>query len=256
MSGATDTGPFTLIPEWVLYHPGLSDRAVRLYGALGRYADDTGLSWPSRRSLASRLGCSPDSVDRARAELESAGAVRVEARFDDDRQTSNLYRIIRVPPAPVRPPLGTGAEGGVGTTAEPPLGTGAAPRTRTRKNETQGNDPAVPAEVSPRGDAAAKVRARNVQWDGLVAVFGPADTEGQRTHYGKVSRSLKAAGATYDEIVARGNRARQEWPGCTIAALDKNWGLLGDLVARGAHAQRRVDAPEWDRDEPSGVIDL
>lgn len=115
MTHRSESGPFTIIPEWVLDAP-ISDRAVRLYGVLRRYADDVGKCWPSRAALADRLTCSADSIDRALAELDDLGAIRRQPRADDRGQTSNLYWI-KVS-APTRPPLGTGAEG--------PLGTGAA----------------------------------------------------------------------------------------------------------------------------------
>jgi hypothetical protein len=111
----SDTGPFALIPEWLL-DSGVSDRAVRLYAVLARYADnDTGIAFPSKRLLATRLGCSDDSVTRAQKELEAADALRVEARFaDEGDRTSNNYVVLRVGP---RTPAGTGGRtvAGAGT---------------------------------------------------------------------------------------------------------------------------------------------
>lgn len=85
---------FTIIPEWVLWHPTLSANAVRLYGTLRRFADGNGVAWPSRRVLADRIGKSLDTVDRCLSELIDAGAVRVRSRWNEegDRQ-SNVYEI-------------------------------------------------------------------------------------------------------------------------------------------------------------------
>ena len=76
----SDTGPFTIIPEWLLDSP-ISDGAVRLYGILGRYANDEDAAWPSRGLLAKRMGTTTKSVDRRIAELVKAGALAVEHRL-------------------------------------------------------------------------------------------------------------------------------------------------------------------------------
>ena len=130
---------FAIIPEWVLYHPDLSDRAVRLFGVLDRFADADGTCYPSRSVLGARLGVSVDTVDRGLAELTTAQAVTVEKRYrpgregEKARQTSNLYVLHGLPPgaADVRPG-GRSAAGAGGRSAahneshlerEPPLGT-------------------------------------------------------------------------------------------------------------------------------------
>ena len=56
---------FAIIDEWLL-DLDISDRAVRLYAVLARYADSETLkAYPSRGTLAERLRCSKASVDRA-----------------------------------------------------------------------------------------------------------------------------------------------------------------------------------------------
>jgi predicted transcriptional regulator len=70
---------FAIIDEWVL-DLNISDRAVRLYAVLARYADsETHKAYPSRGTLAERLRCSKASVDRAAQELVDAGAMTEEA---------------------------------------------------------------------------------------------------------------------------------------------------------------------------------
>lgn len=124
----TTATTFAITPTWVLDHPQLSDRAVRLYGVLARYADQRQAAWPARTTLAERLRCSTDSIDRAVRELVAAGAVSVERRRGPDgAPTSNLYRLaVTQPPegvaAGVRPPSRTGAAtvaAGVPTEREP-----------------------------------------------------------------------------------------------------------------------------------------
>jgi len=88
----TDTGPFAIVPEWVL---GLSGNAVKLYAVLRRFADDeTGVAWPSRKTLGERMTCSVDTVDRILRELEQAGAVVIQNRVTEAGDlTSNLYHV-------------------------------------------------------------------------------------------------------------------------------------------------------------------
>jgi DNA-binding transcriptional MocR family regulator len=96
---------FAIIPEWVLWHPKLSPLAVRLYGTLHRYGDQTGVSFPGRTTLARHCGASVRSVDAAVAELEAVGALTHRRRWTDDtgglhyeagpgrRQTSSEYTL-------------------------------------------------------------------------------------------------------------------------------------------------------------------
>jgi DNA-binding transcriptional MocR family regulator len=200
----SDVGPFAITPEWVL-DASISDRAVRLYGLLGRYADANGSSFPSRRTLADRLRCSVDSVDRAAKELVTVGALQIAARrTDSGDQTTNLYRLIHA--APVRTPLGT--------VAATPIRTPAA------QNENQ---------PERKNTLAATPRKRNKIWDALTYVFGEPTTKTATQVRGKVCASLTQAGATPDQVVARASA----WPAhfdsavMTDLALEKHWDTLG-----------------------------
>jgi len=140
-SRRSDIGQYGIIPRWLL-DAGISSRAVHLYAVLAVAANRDGETWPSRRTLASTLGCSPDTVDRAIAELVTAGALAVQSRFDGDRQTSNRYLVLTTAPD-TRPPLGTDAA--------LPLGMGAAPGTNLLKEPIPSGAPrsaaALPDEV-------------------------------------------------------------------------------------------------------------
>lgn len=71
---------FAIIDEWLLDLP-VSDRAIRLYAVLARYADnETHKAYPSRATLAERLNCSLASVDRASTELVRHGAMSKQLR--------------------------------------------------------------------------------------------------------------------------------------------------------------------------------
>jgi hypothetical protein len=87
---------FSIIPEWVL-DAKISDRAIRLYSILARYADNETLqAFPSRETLAKRAHCHIKSVDRAIQELIDIGAVLKAHRRNGDSYQSNLYTLKRV----------------------------------------------------------------------------------------------------------------------------------------------------------------
>jgi hypothetical protein len=215
----TDTGPFAIVPEWVLDLP-ISDRAVRLYAILSRYADSDGYCWPSRRTLAERITCSVDTLDRAVRELVDGGVLEVTARYDDagDR-TSNGYLVRRLAPAPVpvgsRTPAATGSRTGAATGSR----TGAA-LTRAIGNETQRNEnaPAI-------ADAARPV---DVVWETLLDVCGidPTGITGSsRGAYNRAAKDLRQVGATPEEIVRRAWTFRKRWPDVSLTptALARRW---------------------------------
>ena len=96
---------FAILDEWVLNLP-VSDRAIRLYAILARYADnETHRAYPSRATLAERLSCSLASVDRAATELVTHGAMSKQFRAN----SSIIYTLHTVAPEGVV----TGDEGGV-----------------------------------------------------------------------------------------------------------------------------------------------
>ncbi len=73
---------FSITPEWVLYE-NISDKAVRLYGVLARFADNqTHQAFPSRETLAAKMHCSVKSIDRAAQELIEIGAVSKQQRHN------------------------------------------------------------------------------------------------------------------------------------------------------------------------------
>jgi hypothetical protein len=97
---------FAIIDEWVL-DLNISDRAVRLYAVLARYADsETHKAYPSRGTLAERLRCSKASVDRAAQELVDAGAMRKKQRHN-----SSIVYTLQVS-SPLMRGVVTGDEGG------------------------------------------------------------------------------------------------------------------------------------------------
>jgi biotin operon repressor len=94
---------FSIVPEWVL-DAKVSDRAIRIYSILARYADNETLqAFPSRETLAKRAHCSAKAVTKAIHELVAIGAVLKQHRKHGDSYQSNLYTLRRVGPIPTLP---------------------------------------------------------------------------------------------------------------------------------------------------------
>jgi DNA-binding transcriptional regulator YhcF (GntR family) len=92
---------FSIIPEWVLYGE-ISAVAVRVYGALRRFADNTtGECFPSRKTLAMRCRISIRTLDSSLNELELFGAIKVTKRQRvGGSWQSNLYTVYTSAPNP------------------------------------------------------------------------------------------------------------------------------------------------------------
>ena len=89
---------FSIVPEWVI-DADISDRAVRVYAILARYADsETHQAFPSRETLAKRARCHWRSIDRAIGELIALGAVTKTHRKNGKEYQSNIYTLKRVLP--------------------------------------------------------------------------------------------------------------------------------------------------------------
>jgi DNA-binding MarR family transcriptional regulator len=91
---------FAIIPEWVL-DSGITGTAIHLYCVLARYANDDGHCHPSQKRIASRMGCSPNTVVRAMKELEGIEAVVITPQFGPDGSPAANDYLLRVsPPSP------------------------------------------------------------------------------------------------------------------------------------------------------------
>lgn len=219
MSVTSDVGPWSIVPEWVL-DADISDRAVRLYGLLGRYADSNGTSFPLRRTLYQRLRCSESSLDRAAKELISVGALHVEQRTDADGiNQSNLWTLFRVSPE---------KRGGVTHAATPGV-------TSEEQNESHKELETSSAPSARNGHPPRRSKADlNAIWDTLTDIFGPVTTRTNEQLRGRVVQSLAAAGATPDEIIRRA----KAWPAhfdsatLTAPALEKHWDTLNQKPLR------------------------
>lgn len=115
-------GSFIVVPSREVLR-GMPVAAQALYMWLCAYANDTGECFPSRARLAKDCNCSLNTIDRFTKLLEDRGLLKIEKRFKNNEQITNLYTLMIV-------------EGG-SPTDEPPSPTdeqGVAPQMNTELN--------------------------------------------------------------------------------------------------------------------------
>lgn len=157
---------------WVLDLP-ISDRAVRIYATISGMRDFATDEAPvRRRDLADRLGVSVDSIDRAKTELITHGALAVQAQLrSDGGQGENAYIVHRIPPenrgipaAPVQtPPSAAHAEG--------PLRTGAAPKNQRKPSQSSSSSKSARARVGRAPDMIARKKVTGDEEHFALAVL-------------------------------------------------------------------------------------
>jgi len=92
-SATVERGPFEMIPHWLL-DADVSSHAMRLYLILRRHGNGNGVCFPGRKRLAQQMNASTSTIDRARQELVTAGAICYRVRWSDDGDyTSNEYHV-------------------------------------------------------------------------------------------------------------------------------------------------------------------
>lgn len=86
-------GEFITVPN-IHQLTSVSATAQALFLWLCSYADEEGICFPSRTTLASNLNCSVRTVDSYLAELVDFGFLQKEERYSNNKQTSNKYQIL------------------------------------------------------------------------------------------------------------------------------------------------------------------
>jgi hypothetical protein len=82
MRSEHEIGDFAVIPHWLI--GAVKPSAVVVYLAMRTWADNTtGHAYPSIQSICDRAGLSRNTVEKSINELESVGALRRVARFDE-----------------------------------------------------------------------------------------------------------------------------------------------------------------------------
>lgn len=179
----TDTGPFAMVPEWLLYS-GISGNAIKLFAILHRHEGPGGIH-PSRKRLADLMGTSADTVDRYSRELEEAGALTKERRFSDEGDpTSNAYTLHFLRPGSRQSAASGSRQSAAGGSRQ------SAAQTRTHMNENPLNE-TPPTVVSP---PAARVRRvaplTDEQRAKLIADFGDLSDVSERIDLALAHRAL------------------------------------------------------------------
>lgn len=220
---------FAIMPEWVLYHPDLSHAAVRVYGALVRHANSNDEAWPSRASLSRECHCSPSTVKRAISDLLDAGAISREPRFEDGRQTSNLYVVYSVPPTDRGE--GVTSDPGEGVTYDPGEGVTSDPGKNESQKERENplsdeSDDEAPFTMSHVEAFEALANACGYDADKIKAVGG-----GLIGKNAKIIRDLRVTAAEVEARAKAYKRKHPDWD-LTPAALVKWWPTLGDDLVR------------------------
>ena len=82
------------IPSWIITHPHLSDRAVRLFAYMkGAVVEAIQIKGLRHVQVADLLNVSERTAREAVYELRDAGAIRVVPRFKDNAQIGNAYYV-------------------------------------------------------------------------------------------------------------------------------------------------------------------
>lgn len=214
---------FAVIPEWVI--TTVSPRALQVYAMLRRSADwDSGDTFVGIPRLAERCGTSERTIQRALAELEEAQAIEVTPRFVNGRQTSNLYRLLSIPPdyRGDRNVTGEGVKDVAG----------------------EGDKNVVPY-IESQNDLQPKDQQRSLtakaRHDGIV--FALADACGYRREeitepmWGRLhraARQLAKVGATPEDVAYRAKVYQVNMPGIemTPTAIAANWPSLAEIKAK------------------------
>ena len=210
---------FAQVPHWVLELP-LSDKAVRLYAILSKYADNAdGTSYPGRGTLAKLMHCHRSSVDRAVEELIAAGCITKKVRYKEGRYTSSLYTVRRIPPRSM--------DEGSRTHATTP----------SRADATTSSHPCdielEPQNVEPKELPATSSRktVNDGLFDKVAEVCGWNTTnltKSARGQLNKAVKELREVKATAEEVGGKAAAYREKYPGIdlTPTALIKHWAAL------------------------------
>jgi hypothetical protein len=228
---------FAIVPMWLI-ESKVSDRALRLYALLSGMRDyGTDMATVGRKLLASKLGCSDDTLDRAKAELEKVKAISVERGQAEDGQIArNVYTIHRVSP---------GTRNGAGRVAAPVRvgGTDAArlPFMDESSSSSSETKKAKPTSRLPKTVGGQKVtEAEHDLVDALLARFneraGGKSFSGKEWREAIVRRLREHSGMAADEHLGLIDRqfARPWWKGDATPSVIWGNGRVFDRAVNGA----------------------
>lgn len=98
---------FSMVPVWVLER--CSSQAVHVYAFLMKHANRERRAWPKTELLATEMGKSLRTVERAIAELRTRGAIQTQRRHAKNGAVLGLdFVLMQIPPALVSLPATAG----------------------------------------------------------------------------------------------------------------------------------------------------
>ena len=210
---------FSIVPEWLI-DSACSDKALRLYVVLARYADNDKLTaYPGRGTLAKRMNCHRASVDRAVEELVTLGAITKTVRVKDGKYQSSLYTIRRI--APSR----THATTPVAPVQRPPL------HPCDIELEPENLEPEeLLAATPPKSERRAKDNLFEVIAESCgISLTGM--TRSARGQLNKAAKELREVGATSEQVKHKAKAYRAQYPNAALTptALIKHWSSFAEL---------------------------
>jgi biotin operon repressor len=208
---------FSIVPEWLI-DSGCTDKALRLYVVLARYADNDKLTaYPGRGTLAKRMGCHRASVDRAVEELVRIGAITKQVRVKDGKYQSSLYTVRRLPPSR------THATTPVAPVQPPPLH--PCDIELEPKNENQELHAAPPKSERRTKDNLFEAVAK------ACGINLTSLTRSSRGQLNKAVKELREVGATEQDVQAKAKAYKTQYPNAALTptALVKHWSSFADI---------------------------
>lgn len=181
-------------------------------------ANDAGIAWPRVEDISEDTEIPRRTVTRKLSWLEAEGFIeRRGERRQDGKFGGTVYLVL---------PQATVASGTAGH------------RERTA-GHTRARSVSRPS-VDRQSAAGPRSRPRDPLWDALTEIFGDATTEGAASLRGKIVRSLRAAGATPEDVAERAARYPKVMPPDTLmteTALEKHWALCAPKKRKAAPAE-------------------
>lgn len=188
---------------------------------LADQANDDGVCWPSKRTLAEYLGCHPSLIPRKVRFLENSGLLsRVARQRPNQSSTSNVYQLHLSHVEGIFLPNIEGIR----------TDTGEGIRTDT-PGELRSPEP-----IQKEGDeqvAAVRIKfkkqERDALWDSLVEVTSITPvTLGEKSRFGKSVNEILGVGGTPAEVKSRAKIYNKKYGTAPLTdrALANRWGEL------------------------------
>lgn len=192
----------------------MPSKLFKLWFILARFADKSGIAWPSLATLSLKTGWNRSHLTRTLAEGERRGLWTRERPPAGSRATTR-YRIHRIP---TRCDKATSGDKATRCQSAHRLGAKAQHRTNPKNKAISSK-----ADSNPHGPL----------WDAVVRAFklNPV-TRSERSRVGRIVRDLVAKGADPGDVERRLMRYRNAWPKAadTPEALLKHWDRFAEPV--------------------------